>query len=229
MLRFPDRTAAGRQLAEELRGYVGRDPLVLALPRGGVPVAYEVARALDAPLDVCVVRKIGAPGYPEFGLGAVAEGGEVYLSPGLSSQLGFSRAELLPMIAEKEREVEERVRRYRGHPLPDLRGRTVFLIDDGIATGGTAMAAVRALRKQGPAELVLAVPVASAESVREIGPHVDRLIALLVPPRLDAVGAWYADFAQVGDEDVDDLLREARRLVGSPERWARAGNSGEAT
>jgi putative phosphoribosyl transferase len=228
MPRFSDRSAAGRQLAEALRGYAENDPIVLALPRGGVPVAFEVARALDAPLDVCVVRKIGAPGYPEFGLGAVAEGGEVYLSPELSSELGLSRAELRPVIEQKELEVEERVRRFRGRPLPEMRGHTVLLIDDGIATGGTAMAAIRALRKQRPAQLVLAVPVASAESVRELGPHVDRLIALLVPPHLDAVGNWYADFAQVSDEDVDDLLAEARRLAAPAQRWERAG-SGEAT
>jgi putative phosphoribosyl transferase len=209
MRRFHDREEAGRLLAEELGHYASEHPIVLALPRGGVPVASEIARALSAPLDVWVVRKIGVPWQPELGAGAVAEGGRVYLNEEIVEYAGITRAHLAELVKEKQREVEERVRLLRGdRPRPALRDRTVIVVDDGIATGGTVRAAIRSIRDQAPKAIVLAVPVAPLETVRMLSSEVDRVVCLRTPDDLDAIGLWYVDFRQVPDETVTDLLRE---------------------
>jgi putative phosphoribosyl transferase len=213
--KFRDRRQAGRRLAEALQGYAGRQPIVLALPRGGVPVGEEVAQALRAPLDVCVVRKVGVPWQPELGLGAVAEGGQVYIDRELVREVGISGAELSRVIEAKRLEVEERVRKFRGdRPLPNLRGRTVLLVDDGIATGGTVRAAIASIRQRHPGALVLAVPVAAASTVDELASDVDDLVVLLAPSEMRAIGLWYDDFEQVPDAEVTSCLERAGR------RWS---------
>lgn len=211
MDRFRDRVDAGRRLAAELEPYAAEHPIVLALPRGGVPVGYEVARALSAPLDVWVVRKIGAPFQPELGVGAVAEGGFLYLSSRMLEETGLSEAGLSDQIATKRREVEARVKMFRGeHPRPILRDRTVIVVDDGIATGGTVRAAVQSIRAEGPKKVVLAVPVAAPSVVKELATDVDRVVALLTPVDLMAIGYWYDDFTQVPDDEVVRMLDRAR-------------------
>jgi putative phosphoribosyl transferase len=210
-MRFRDRRDAGRKLAARLREYRSESPLVLGLPRGGVPVAYEVARELEAPLDVWVVRKVGAPGQPELGLGAVAEGGALFLDRGMIHSLGFSETEVLQAAERKAEEVEERVRRFRGaHPPPDIQGRTVLLVDDGIATGGTVRAAARALKEKRPAKVVLAVPVAATSSLEALRPEVDDIICLYPADYMMAVGEFYDDFGQTQDSEVQELLARAR-------------------
>lgn len=211
MAHFRDRVDAGRQLAAKLAPYAAEHPVVLALPRGGVPVAYEVARALSAPLDVWVVRKIGAPFQPELGLGAVAEGGFLYLSRAMLRELGIPEASLAGEIAAKRAEVEARVKLFRGgRPSPELRDRTVIVIDDGIATGGTVRAAIRSIRAQGPKKVVLAVPVASPSVLRELEEDADQTEVLTAPGNLMAIGLWYDDFTQTSDDEVARLLERAR-------------------
>lgn len=223
-LRFRDREDAGRQLAAELRDCAKDHPLVLALPRGGVPVGFEVARALGADLDVWVVRKIGVPWHPELGVGAVAEGGQVFISRDLIERVGLSGLELAKATETKRREVEERVARFRGdHPRPVLRGRTVLLVDDGIATGGTMHAAIEAVRSEDPKKIILAVPVAAPDTLSELGQLVDRVVCLLTPTNLHAIGLWYDDFTQVPDEEVARLLERARTEAASPKRPVEAG------
>src|SRR5690242_9419428 len=175
-MRFRNRTDGGRQLAALLTHYRAESPLVLGLPRGGIPVAYEVARALGAPLDVWVVRKVGAPGHEELGLGAVAEGGVLFLDRGMMRSLGFAEAEVRRVAERAADEVTARVARFRGsHPAPRLEGRTVILVDDGVATGGTVRAAIGALREQRPGKIVLAVPVGAVESLDSLSAEVDDL------------------------------------------------------
>jgi len=210
-MTFSDREDAGRQLAELLAGYKEESPLVLGLPRGGVPVAYEVATALGAPLDVWVVRKVGAPDFPEFGVGAVAEGGIVYLNRESIAEVGASDAEIQKIVREKTAEVAQRVRLFRGElPAPRLEGRTVILVDDGIATGGTVRAAVQALRVANPKKIVLAVPVAASASLEELAPLVDEVVCVQSTPALYAIGAWYEDFHQIPDDEVVRLLERSR-------------------
>jgi putative phosphoribosyl transferase len=209
---FADRAEAGRVLASRLAQYAGRsDVLVLALPRGGLPVAFEVAQALDAPLDVFVVRKLGAPGQEELAMGAVAAGGVRVENQRVLRALGISR-EQLDQVAEKElREVESRQRQYRGQRAPPrIDGRTIILIDDGLATGATMAAAVQALRRLRPSRLVVAVPVASPESCENLRPLVDELVCARTPPNFVAVGQWYDNFTQTSDEEVRDLLGRAK-------------------
>jgi len=205
--RFTDRRAAGRALAERLRPLASQDPIVLALPRGGVPVAYEVARALGAPLDVLMVRKIGAPGNPEFGIGAVAEGNVRVLDREAVRQMLMSVEELEGAIARARTELKARVERYRGgRPPLDVRGRTAIVVDDGLATGGTARAALRAVRARGPRRLVLAVPVGAPETVRSLRREADDVVCVLEPEEMWAVGLWYEHFEPTTDAEVAQLL-----------------------
>jgi putative phosphoribosyl transferase len=209
--RFHDREDAGRQLAAKLMPYANQEPIVLGLPRGGVPVAYEVALALGAPLDIWVVRKVGVPWHPELGVGAVAEGNYVYVSPEILNAVGLRRDEVSEVVEEKRAEVAERVRRFRGERRPpDLRDRTVILVDDGIATGGTVRAAARAVKAASPRRIVLAVPVASPDTLDELASEVDETVCLLSPSNLYAIGLWYEDFRQVPDDEVVKLLERAR-------------------
>jgi putative phosphoribosyl transferase len=210
--RFRDRTEAGRVLAERLREYAdGDDVVVLALPRGGVPVAHEVAKALHAPLSVFVARKLGVPGYPELAMGAIASGGSVVLDEGLVGRLGVSRQQLQQVVIDEAGEVARREELYRGgRELPDLEGKTVILVDDGLATGATMRAAALALRELSPAMLVVAVPVAAEETCRQFEDVVDHVVCAVTPRPFYAVGQWYEDFDQTTDEDVRDLLAQSR-------------------
>lgn len=212
MSRFKNRIEAGRLLAERLAVYREQNPIVLGLPRGGVPVAYQVARALDAPLDVWVVRKIGVPWHPELGVGAVAEGGFVYLNHDIMNNVQLSEAALADAIHQQQTEVGERIKRFRGkHARPALRDRTVIVVDDGIATGGTVRATIASLRQEQPRSIVLAVPVVAADILRALRYEVDELVFLRAPHDLYAIGLWYEDFTQVADEEVIRLLENARR------------------
>ena len=213
--RFQDRTDAGRQLAAQLTHYRDECPIILALPRGGVPVAYEVARALAAPLDVFLVRKLGAPCQRELGIGAVAPGGLRILNESAVRMLGISSAQIERIAAEETAELERRLRRFRGdRPMPDLWGRTVILVDDGLATGVTAVAAIRAVRRLEPRKVVLAVPVCAPETAEAIWPEVDDIVCVQMPEDFLAVGYWYHTFRQTTDEEVVDLLRRAQDAIG---------------
>jgi putative phosphoribosyl transferase len=206
---FRDRAEAGRRLAERLYAYREEDPIVLALPRGGVPVAYEISRALDAPLDVFIARKLGAPDQPELGIGAVAQGGTRVLNERIVERLGIPDAYLDFVTRREQAEVERRLLLLRGdRPEPRLRDRTVILVDDGLATGVTARAAIVALRERGPRRLVLAVPVCAAQTAEVVRPEVDDLVFLQTPSDLYAIGLWYEDFEQVSDDEVVGLLRK---------------------
>jgi len=207
-MRFRDRAHAGRVLARALLAYAGRDDVVvLALPRGGVPVAAELARALGAQLDVFVVRKLGLPGHEELAMGAVAPGGVLILDDRLVRGLGIPDEVLQETVEKELRELERREAAYRaGRPPLDLEGKTVILVDDGLATGATMRAAALALRKYRPARVVVAVPVASAETCDEFRADVDEIVCALTPSPFHAVGLWYDDFSQTSDEEVRDLL-----------------------
>jgi predicted phosphoribosyltransferase len=215
---FKNRTDAGRQLAAKLARYAGRpDVLVLALPRGGVPVAYEVARALRAPLDVFLVRKLGLPGHRELAMGAIATGGVRVLNEEVVNTLQIPESEIDAVALEEGRELRRREREYRDDlPPPEVSGRTVILVDDGLATGSTMHAAVTALRRLGPARVVVAVPVGAAQTCAEFRGDADEVICARIPDPFYAVGAWYQDFSQTSDEEVRDLLDAARGHVAAP-------------
>ncbi len=207
-VRFVDRHDAGRRLAAALERFRDRHPVIVGIPRGGVPVAAEIARALEAPLDVIMVRKIGAPWQPEYAIGAVAEGGVRVLAERELQLLGIGASELGALIDRGERELADRSERYRGtRARIDVNGRTVILVDDGLATGRTAQAAAIALRALGAAHVVLAVPVAAVQSVAEMKASVDELVALKTPEHLLAIGFWYHDFTPTPDEEVTTLLQ----------------------
>jgi putative phosphoribosyl transferase len=208
---FQDRTEAGRLLAQKLREYANRDDVVvLALPRGGVPVGFEVARALNAPLDVFVVRKLGVPGHEEFAMGAIASGGVRVLNADVVDGLGIPKAVIDRVAESEERELERREREYRGdRPAVDVRGRTVILVDDGLATGSSMRVATMALREMQPAQIVVAVPVGSPETCAEFEAEVDKVVCAATPQPFWAVGQWYSDFSQTNDEEVRVLLRRA--------------------
>lgn len=206
-MRFRDRHDAGRRLAVLLEHVRSERPVVLGISRGGIPVAAEVARALGAPLDVTVVSKLGAPQNPEFAIGAIAEGGVRVLSDELVFALGLSDTALQALLERVERELSERWARYRGERAAvALDGRTAILVDDGLATGRSALAAVQSLRKRGAARVILAVPVAAPQSARELRRHADEVVCLLEPPELSAVGSWYRDFRPTPEDEVVGLL-----------------------
>lgn len=212
--QFTDRRGAGRQLAERLDAYRDTDALVLALPRGGVPVGFEVAQRLGLDLDVLVVRKVGAPSQPEFGIGAVAPGGVTVRFDKAIQSLDLPDATVASAAEEARGEMERRIRLYRGHDdLPVIRGRTVIIVDDGLATGVTAEAAVRAVRAMEPERIVLAVPVCAAESATGVEQRADEYVWLHKPESFGAVGVWYEEFGQTSDEAVIELLEEAHDAV----------------
>lgn len=209
---FRDRRDAGQQLAVRLREYRDQAPIVLGLPRGGVPVAYEVARELDAPLDVCVVRKIGAPMEPELGIGAVAEGNTVWVNREAKAIVGVSDRELSQLVEAQQKEVEARVQRFRkGDPPLEVKDKVVLIVDDGIATGGTARAAIETLRARGARRVVLAVPVGAADSVDELAEVADDVVCPHSETAFFAVGQWYDDFTATTDDEVGELLERSRR------------------
>lgn len=212
-MKFPvkDRRTAGRELALALQEYGRRDDLlILALPRGGVPVADEVARELGAPLDVLLVRKLGVPWHRELAMGAIASGGARVLNEDLVRDLGIGAAEIARVESAERAELERRALAYRGdRPWPSLAGRCVLLVDDGVATGATMEAAIRAVRQQQPARLVVAVPVAPPDTVRSLRRHADALVCLAQPEPFMAVGVWYQDFTHVGDDQVREILARA--------------------
>lgn len=209
--RFPDRTAAGRQLADALSGHAG-DPgvLVLALPRGGVPVGFEVARALGAPLDVFVVRKLGFPGQPELAMGALASGDIVVMTEEVLGRASVPDETVARIVAEEGRELERRERAYRGDRPPlDVRGKTVIVVDDGLATGASMRAAARALRQMEPGRLIIAVPVAPSSTCDALRQEADEVVCLLTPEPFMSVGLWYRDFEQTTDAEVRELLERS--------------------
>lgn len=225
-MRFRDRHDAGQQLAQRLAHYAGHPHVcILALPRGGVPVAFEVAQALGVPLDICVVRKLGVPGQPELAMGAIATGGVRILNPGLIQELGVSAADLEAVTQRELRELERREQSYRGvrgasppehRPPQSLAGRIVILIDDGLATGATMRAAIAAVQSVNPQRLVVAVPVAAGAACQELRDQVDEVISVLTPHALHAIGLWYDDFSQTSDAEVQYLLAKTQGIQPPP-------------
>ena len=215
MALFKDRRDAGKQLTQELSAYAGRsDVIVLALPRGGVPVAYEVARALNAPLDIFIVRKLGLPGHEELAIGAIASGGIRVLNHDIVQALKIPQTMIDTVTRQELQELERRERTYRGdRPPPEVRGRTVILVDDGLATGASMRAAVAALRAQNPARIVVAVPTAAPETCAAFESEVDEIVCAMTPEPFYGVGRWYEDFSQTTDEEVRALLEEAARQL----------------
>ncbi|HYY93957.1 MAG TPA: phosphoribosyltransferase family protein [Pyrinomonadaceae bacterium] len=211
---FRDRTDAGRRLAARLGEYAGRSGvLVLALPRGGLPVAFEVARALRTPLGVFLVRKLGVPGDEELAMGAIAAGGVCVVNEAVVRELGIGSEAFEEVAARERTELERRERAYLGDvpAAPEARGRTVILVDDGLATGSTMRAAAEAVRRQGPERVVVAVPVAARETCEELRAEVDEVVCAETPEPFRGVGRWYQDFSQTTDEEVRELLAKARR------------------
>jgi putative phosphoribosyl transferase len=215
--RFRDRRDAGRQLGRYLLRLSLERPLVLALPRGGVPVAFEVASALRAPLDVFIVRKLGVPGHEELAMGAIASGGNVVVNPDVLEALNISQQTLQQVARQEAEEVLRRERAFRRDRAPQpVRGRSVVLVDDGLATGATIRAAVAALQKDLPSRLIVAVPVGSPEACRELSHSVDEVICPVMPKKFHAVGSWYDDFEQTSDDEVRSLLEQARQPAPEP-------------
>ena len=215
-MTFANRPEAGRKLSSLLGSYVGREDLiVLGIPRGGVPVAYEVATELGAPLDVFAVRKLGVPWQPELAFGAVATGGVRFLDRAIIESMGLSESEIEQVTANETRELWRRERKYRGNlPSLALEGKTVILVDDGIATGASTQAAIIALRQLKPARIVLAAPVAPASTCRRLRAEVDDLVCAVTPRAFRAIGEFYEDFSQVSDEEVTALLHASRTAQG---------------
>jgi putative phosphoribosyl transferase len=212
---FEDRCDAGRRLADLLRNYVGRpDVIVLGLPRGGVPVACEIARRIQAPLDVFIVRKLGVPGFEELAIGAIASGGARVLNPEVARVLPDAEQVIEQVAAREKIELDRREKLYRGDRPPlELRDRTVILVDDGLATGATMRAAVSALRQRRVARIVVAVPVGAAETCHELEGEVDEVICAISPEDFHAVGQFYQDFSQTTDDEVRELLSKAQAAI----------------
>ena len=210
---FRDRTEASRKLADHLAAYANYpNAMILALPRGGVPVAFEVAEALNLPLDIFVVRKLGLPSHEEFAIGAIASGGACVLNQDLIHQLSLSDEVIEHIVAREQHELERRERTYRGQrPMLDVRNRIIIIVDDGLATGSSMRAAIAALRQKRPAKLIVAVPVGARETCSELEALADEAICLETPENFSAVGLWYSDFSQITDEEVIDLLERNRK------------------
>lgn len=213
MLPFASRISAGRLLASKLKAYAGEpDVIVAALPRGGVPVASEVAQYLHAPLDIMVVRKVGLPWHPELALGAVASGGVRIIDREILRAVRLSNYFVYGLVEKQEKEVERLESLFRrGHPAERLRGQTVILVDDGAATGWTMLAAAEAVRRHAPKEIVVSLPVASPDALEKIEPNVDRCFCLATPVPFFAVSEWYKEFPQVKDQEVQDFLIRCRQ------------------
>ena len=211
-LPFKDRIEAGRILGEALESYAGRsDVLVLALPRGGVPIGFDVAKAIDAPLDLMLVRKLGVPGRSELAMGAIATGGTTVLNPDVVSLLNISDDVIEQVVTREKLELRRRDNAYRGDlPEPELRGRCIILVDDGVATGATMRAAIEGLRQKALSGIVVAVPVGASDTLKLLGNAADEVICLATPVRFYAIGQWYSNFAQVTDDEVRDLLARSR-------------------
>ncbi len=204
---FKDRKEAGEKLADKLEDYKIPNLVILAIPRGGVPVAGKIAERLKAPLYVLITRKLGTPGHEEVGIGAISEGNTIVLDDKLILQLGLTKEELSQVIDKEEKELKRRIEVYRkGQPLPPLKGKTVVLVDDGVARGVTALAAIKSVKKLKPQNLIFACPVCSKESIVEIGKKVDKLICLLAPENFTAIGEFYEDFSPVTDKEVLSIL-----------------------
>src|SRR5437773_9664923 len=214
-MTFSNRAEAGRLLAEKLEKYAGRDDvIVLGLPRGGVPVAYEVAKRMCATLDVFIVRKLGVPGFEELAAGAIASGGVRVLNADVMRAIPYADAAIEAVTARETAELQRREQIYReGRAAPELRDRIVILVDDGLATGATMRAAVKALRQQGAAKIVVAVPVAPPDTCQELAQQADETICLRTPPFFQAVGQYYEDFSQTSDDDVRELLARAAQEI----------------
>ena len=210
---YSNRSEAARLLAAALQPYAGRsDVLILGLPRGGVPVAYEVAQTLKAPLDLMLVRKLGVPGHAELAMGAIATGGIRVLNTEVIEELGISDAAIERVTAREQQELQRRDQVYRGHrPPPDMEGRCVILVDDGLATGATMRSAIAAVRQQKPAQLVVAVPVAPPHTVAVLREEADEVVCPATPEPFFSIGLWYEDFAPVTDEEVRVLLKQSWR------------------
>jgi putative phosphoribosyl transferase len=209
--QFLNRTAAGQQLAENLLLYADRpDVLVLGLPRGGLPVAYEVARVLHAPLDICLVRKLGVPGYKELAMGAIASGGVQVLNDDVVAGLQISQQDIEKVAVRELKELQRRDRAYRGdRPQPAIADRTVILVDDGMATGSSMRSAIAALKPQHPSALIVAIPVAAQEACKMLKTEVDKVVCLMTPKPFHAIGLWYKDFPQTTDKEVCELLAQS--------------------
>ena len=217
---FTDRAHAGRELAGRLAPYRGRsDVLVLALPRGGVPVGFEVAEALSAPLDVFVVRKLGVPGHEELAMGAIASGGVRVVNDDVVGRLGVPAGSIAEVVEREQGELERREHAYRGgREPPDLEGKVVILVDDGLATGATMLAAVRAARRLGPARVVVATPVAAPPTCAMLAREADEVVSVMTPDPMHAISLWYRDFPQTPDDEVRDLLERAGDGPGEAKR-----------
>jgi putative phosphoribosyl transferase len=233
-IRFRDRTEAGKQLASKLSAYANRsDVLVLGLPRGGVPVAAEVSKALHAPLDVCLVRKLGVPGHKELAMGAIASGGVRVLNYDVLDWLGISDDTINEATARELRELERRDRAYRGDRLPlEVRDRTIILVDDGLATGSTMRAAIAAIRQQSPQRIVIAVPVGAADTCDAIRGEVNEVVCLMLRDPLYAIGLWYEKFTQTTDEEVCKLLdlqalEKTSRIEGQKPQRQKVGSNNQ--
>lgn len=213
MNKFIDRHEAGKVLAEQLKQYAKKDDtLVLALPRGGVPVAYEIAKILSLPLDVFIVRKLGVPGHEELAMGAIATGGITVFNDEIVHGLNIPKYAIDQVIQSEKQELQRRDSTYRNNkPFPSLEGKTIILVDDGIATGATMRAAIKALRQQNPASIIIAVPVAAFSTCEEMAKLVDKIVCPLMPHEFYAVGSWYENFFQTSDEEVFDLLKKINK------------------
>ncbi|QQG43182.1 MAG: phosphoribosyltransferase [Candidatus Daviesbacteria bacterium] len=211
---FTDRSEAGKRLAVKLKPYRNKNPIILALPRGGVPVGFEVAKILHAPLEVVVARKIGAPSNAELGIGAISEEGVKVLDEDTIALLGLSEDEIKDVVEREERELKRRIDFYRqGKPLPNFTGKTAILVDDGLATGVTAKAATLAVKKLNPRKIIFATPVCAKDSTAKLSTQIDSVICIFKPFEFRAVGPWYKEFKQVSDEEVVDKLKKAKKFI----------------